>query len=92
MLAWFPTVVYLLSFLTSALCSFLLARSYVRTRTRLLLWSASCFLFLAFNNLVVIVDMLLIPQNNFSVLRVALSLVGVSLLLFGLVWDGEEEK
>ena len=92
MTAWFPTAVYLLSFLTSGLCSGLLARSYLHTKTRLLLWSALCFLFLAFNNLAVIVDLLLLPQENFSLLRVVLSVIGVSLLLFGLVWDREEER
>lgn len=92
MTAWFPTAVYLLSFLTSSLCSGLLARFYLRTGTRLLLWSALCFLFLALNNLTVIVDLLLLPDSNFSLLRVVLSLIGVSLLLFGMVWDREEER
>lgn len=92
MAAWFPTIVYLLSFLTSALCAVLLARAYLRTRFRLLLWSALCFLLLALNNLAVIVDLLLLPDRNFSLLRVALSLSGVALLLFGLIWDREEER
>lgn len=92
MTAWFPTAVYTLSFLTSALCAFLLARSYLRTRMRLLLWSALCFLFLALNNLTVIVDMLVMPASNFGLLRAVLSLTGVALLLFGLVWEGDDER
>ena len=92
MAAWFPTIVYLLSFLTSTLCAVLLARAYLGTRIRLLLWSALCFLLLALNNLAVMVDLLLLPDRNFSLLRVALSLAGVSLLLFGLIWDREEER
>ena len=92
MAAWFPTAVYLLSFLTSTLCGYLLARSYVRTRTRLLLWSALCFLFLALNNLALIVDMVILPQGNLTLLRVGLSLTGVALLLFGLIWEGDEAK
>ncbi|MEO8547798.1 MAG: DUF5985 family protein [Sphingomicrobium sp.] len=89
---WFPTAVYTLCFLTSSACSFLLARNYGRTRSRLLLWSALCFLFLGLNNLAVIVDLLLIPDMSFNLLRVALSIAGVSLLLFGLVWEAEENR
>ena len=54
MLDLFPTAVYLLCFATSSACAYLLARSYARTGTRLLLWSALCFLFLAANNLAVV--------------------------------------
>lgn len=91
MLAIFPSAVYLLCFLTSSACAFLLARNYARTRARLLLWSALCFVFLAFNNLAVIVDLLVLPERNFSIPRVVLSLVAVSLLLFGLIWDMDDE-
>lgn len=69
----------------------LLARSYFTSRARLLLWSAVCFLFLAANNLVVVVDMLLIPDISFRVLRLVLALAAVSVLLFGFVWDLERD-
>jgi hypothetical protein len=87
----FPGAVYLLCFLTSSACAFLLARSWWRTRARLLFWSALCFLFLALNNLAVIMDLLVLPDQNFSILRVALSLSAVSLLLFGLIWGADDE-
>lgn len=86
----FPAIVYTLCFLTSSACAFLLARRYVSSRARLLLWSALCFVFLALNNLAVVVDMLLIREISFQLLRVALSLTGVLLLLFGLVWEAED--
>ena len=85
----FPAVIYTLCFLTSSACAFLLARSFARTGMRLLLWSALCFLFLGLNNLAVIAD-LLVPHIDFQLVRVALSLTGVSLLLFGLIWEAEE--
>ncbi len=88
---FFPTTVYLLCFATSAACALLLARSYFASRTRLLLWSAICFLFLATNNLVVVVDMLMIPDISFRVLRLVLALAAVSVLLFGFVWDLEKD-
>ncbi len=88
----FPTIVYLLCFATSAACAVLLARSYFASRTRLLLWSAICFLLLATNNLVVVFDMLLIPDISFRLLRLVLALAAVSVLLFGFVWDLERDR
>ena len=89
---WFPTAVYLLCFATSSACAFLLARNYRRTRARLLLWSALCFTLLAANNLLVAVDLLLLPDVNFSLARIFLSLAAVCILLFGLTWDVEERR
>ena len=86
----FPSAVYLLCFATSTACAILLARSYGRTRARLLLWSAFCFLFLALNNLFVMVDLLLVPDLDLQIPRLALSLAAVGLLLFGCIWDLEE--
>lgn len=87
---FFPTIVYLLCFLTSSACATLLARNYARTGARLLLWSALCFLLLAGNNLAVILDLLVFPTINFSHWRLILSLGAVSVLLFGFIWDLEE--
>lgn len=90
MSTWFPTAVYLLCFLTSAACALLLARSYRRTGARLLFWSALCFLFLAANNLLVIFDLLLIPEVDFRLARYLLVLAALGVLLFGFIWDLEE--
>ena len=86
----FPTLVYTLCFLTSSACAVLLARNYRRTGARLLLWSALCFLFLALNNFVVILDLLVLPSADFRITRLALSLAAVGVLLFGFIWDLEE--
>lgn len=85
----FPTAVYLLCFLTSAACAWLLARSYWRTGARMLLWSALCFLLLAGNNLIVILDLLVLPNWDLRLARLALSLGAVTVLLFGFIWDVE---
>ena len=90
MASWVPTLVYTLCFLTSSACALLLARNYRRTGARLLLWSALCFLFLAFNNFVVILDLLLLPDLDFRLARLALALAAVGVLLFGFIWDLEE--
>lgn len=90
MAAAFPAAVYLLCFLTSAACALLLARSYRATATRLLLWSALCFVFLALNNLVLFVDLALLPGWDFRVLRHLLALAALVVLLFGFIWDRED--
>jgi hypothetical protein len=90
MATWFPASVYLLCFLTSAACAFLLARSYRRNGARLLFWSALCFLFLAANNLLEIFDLLVLPEVGFRLARYLLALAALGVLLFGFIWDLEE--
>lgn len=87
----FPTLVYLLCFATSAACAALLARSYFRTRTRMLMWSALCFIFLACNNFLVILDLLIFPAADFRAWRSLSALAAVGVLLFGFVWDSSED-
>lgn len=87
----FPATVYLLCFLTSSICAWLLGRSYLGTRTRLLLWSSACFLLLAANNLVLVLDVLVLPAIDLRIVRLSLSLAAVSVLLVGFVWAVEED-
>lgn len=88
---FFPAVVYLLCFATSSACAWLLGRSYRRTGARLLLWSALCFLFLSGNNLVLVADLLVFPDVNMRLPRLVLTLAAVSVLLFGFIWDLDDE-
>jgi hypothetical protein len=77
-----------LCLLSSFACAGLLVRSYARTRTRLLLWSAACFFFLAINNFLVVVDLVLLPASiDLSLFRQFCNLVAVSILLFGFIWE-----
>ena len=85
----FPTAVYLLCFFTAAACAALLARSYRHTGTRMLLWSALCFVLLAINNFLVILDLLVLPEIDFRLLRHLSALAAVGILLFGFIWDAE---
>ena len=83
----FPTLVYSLCFATSALCAFLLGRSFRKTRTRMLFWSAFCFALLAVVNGIVILDMLVFPASDLRAPRLWLTLVAVAVLLCGFIWD-----
>lgn len=87
----FPAIVYLLCFLTSSACAWLLGRSYRRTRTRLLLWSSLCFLLLAANNLILVIDLLVLPALDLRLGRLLFAIAAVGSLLFGFIWDREEE-
>ncbi len=88
--ALFPAIVYVLCFLTSAACAWLLGRSYRQTSTGLLLWSSICFSFLAANNFVLILDLLVLPEQDLRLLRLLLTLAAILSLIWGFVVDGEE--
>jgi hypothetical protein len=81
--------VYLLCAVTSVACAVLLLRAYLRTRTRLLLWSGLCFAGLGLNNVVLVVDLILVPDTDLSTWRLVHAAVGIVLLVYGLVWDAE---
>jgi hypothetical protein len=79
--------VYVLCALTSLFCAGLLIRSYRAQRTRLLLWSSLCFIGLALNNALLVVDLIIVPQVDLSLLRTAVAVVAMFLLLVGLIWE-----
>lgn len=88
----FPTAVYILCFLTSAACAWLLGRSYFANRTRLLLWSSICFVFLALNNVALVLDKVVwpTPDVDLRLPRLLLALAAVASLIWGFIWEVEE--
>ncbi|MGD9616749.1 MAG: DUF5985 family protein [Alphaproteobacteria bacterium] len=85
----FQAIVYLLCFLSSTLCFYLLLSGYRRQRERLLLWSSLCFGLLALNNLLVFLDIIVLPDFNLVPLRSLTALGAVALLLYGFIWEIE---
>ncbi len=85
----FQTIIYTLCLLTSAGCAVLLVRSYGQSRAKLVLWSALCFILLAVNNLLVVIDLLILPSVDLVPLRNLASLAAVGVLLFGFIWEAE---
>jgi len=79
--------IYLLCAVTSVACALLLARSWRRTRQRLLVWSTACFVALAVNNCLLVIDLALEPQGTLMLWRNATALAGVGALLAGLIWE-----
>jgi hypothetical protein len=79
--------VYILCAVTSIICAALLYRGYAATRTRLLFWSSLCFVALALNNALLLVDLYVLPAMNLAPTRGAVALVGLMVLLYGLVQE-----
>lgn len=77
--------IYLLCIATSALCAWLLIAAFLRTRQGLLLWSAVCFCLLTVNNLLVFVDLILLPQIDLSLERSLTLLVAGGVMLYGFI-------
>ncbi len=84
-----PSVVYSLCLLTSILCTVLLVRSWLSSRSRLLLFSAICFAFLALNNLFVVADMLILSTQNLTLWRQFSAVAALGVLLYGFIWEAE---
>lgn len=80
--------VYILCALTSVACAVLLLRAWKRTQSRLLLWSGLCFVVLALNNILLFVDLVLLPTAvDLYLPRLATGVVSAGILLYGLIWD-----
>jgi hypothetical protein len=82
-------IVYLLCFIMSVACSLLLFRSYRKSFSPLLLWSTLFFAFLAINNAILVVDLVIIPNVEFDgpLWRNLAGAAAGLLMLFGLIWE-----
>ena len=86
----FKTILYLLAILTSLGCTVLLFRAYLESRLRILLWSAICFVCLTVNNVLLFVDLILLPtEMDLRVVRHAAALIGMLFMLYGFIRETE---
>ena len=86
--------------ITSALCSFalltslgcmvLVYRSYAQSGMNILWWSTICFVFLAANNLLLFVDVVIYPQIDLRAWRFVAALLGIAFLLYGFMREEAE--
>lgn len=79
--------VYFLCLVTSSTCAGLLVRAYRRSRTRLLLWTAAGFFFLALNNLSLVADMVVFPNVYLLPLRQVFALMAIAVMIYGFIWE-----
>jgi hypothetical protein len=85
----FKFALYLLAALSSIACMALLFRGYARSGTRLLFWSALCFVFLTLNNLLLFFDLPMFTQVDLRPYRLVAALIGVGFLLYAFIWEAE---
>lgn len=79
--------IYALRALTTLLCAALLLARYMHVRQRLLLWSGLCFSGLALSNVLVFLDLVVLPRVNLFGWRLGTAVVGMGFLLYGLIWE-----
>ena len=84
-----PEVVYLLCAATCLACAVMLFRGYAKTRVALLFWSALCFVGLTVDNIVLYVDVIVVPEVDLTMIRRWPGLIAMLLLLYGLVWEAK---
>ena len=84
-----PTAVFILCLLTSTVCAGLLTRAYLRSRARLLLWTALSFVCLAVNNLFLVADMVVFPTVDLWIYWQIAAGAAISVLFYGFVWEAE---
>lgn len=82
-------LVYVLCAITSTTCAVLLSRSFLATHNRLLLWTALCFVGLAANNVLLVVDLVLVTDVDLSTVRIVPAVAGFAALVYGLVTEAE---
>ena len=81
-----PEVIYVLCAATSVLAAFMLFRHYRLRRTPLLFWSFVAFVALAVNNVLLFVDLAVLPQVDLSLARTTVGAIGMIALVYGLIW------
>jgi hypothetical protein len=79
-------IVYILCGLTSLGCMLLLINRYRQTKVELLFWSALAFFFLTCTNILLFIDIVLLPKFiDLSIVRNIVTLASVVVLLYGLI-------
>jgi hypothetical protein len=85
-----PTAVYLLCLITSITCSALLFRSWGRSKAKLLFWTATSFVFLSVNNLLLVADKVVFPDAYLTPARQITAGLALVILLYGFIWEVEQ--
>jgi hypothetical protein len=84
-----PATIYVLCMAASVVCAVLLARTYGRTRSRLLLWTSLSFTLMALNNLLLVLDMLVFRRVDLWPARAITFQAAMIVLLYGFIWEAD---
>jgi hypothetical protein len=77
--------VYVLCAATALACAVLLTRGYLKTRTRLQFWSGVSFAGLTLANVLLVVDLVIVPQYDLALYRSLVTLASAMVLLYSLI-------
>lgn len=79
--------VYLFGIIVTLVCAVLLLRGYRRGKKRLLLWTGVCFTGLTVTNLLLFVDLVLVPEVDLYLWRLIAATISMGFMLYGLIWE-----
>lgn len=80
-------IVYILCAVLSLSCAVLLLSGFRKNKFRLLFWSSIGFFGFAINNVLLFVDVIMLPNTDLLVLRTIPGLIGMIIMVYGLVSD-----
>ncbi|MGQ0652089.1 MAG: DUF5985 family protein [Betaproteobacteria bacterium] len=85
-------VMFLLAALTCLTCTVLLFRGYAASGSRLVFWTALCFVGLSLNNLLLFFDLAVfqdVPEIDLRIYRHVSALAGLACLIYGFIAESE---
>ena len=86
----FKVILFLLAVVTSLACTVLLFRGYLNSGLRILMWSALCFVCLTVNNVLLFIDLVLLPTDiDLRLFRHGTALIGMLFLIYGFIHETE---
>lgn len=80
-------LVYVLCALASLGCALIVFRSYRAARSRMLLLVTLCFVGMAINSAILVVDLVVWPETDLRLARTLVAYVALLGFLFGLIWE-----
>ncbi len=83
--------IYILAAGMCLLCTVLLLRQWAATRLKLLFWSGICFLTLSVANVLLFVDLVLVPHVDLAIYRLVVTLLAIIFMLYGLVMGRKDQ-
>ena len=87
---FFQHSLYVLAIVTSLACTVLLFRAYIGTRLRILMWAALCFVCLTTTNVLLFVDLVVLPTEiDLRVFRYGVALTGMLFMIYGFIFDAD---
>lgn len=81
------SIVYITCAIFSLTCAIMLYRGYLHNHFKMLFWSSIGFTGFALNNILLFLDLVMIPTYDLQVIRTLPALIGMVLLIYGLITD-----